>query len=127
MALLLVPLLTPPASAARNVAGGLFASGICLFSGGLYGTVYTGDKKISQGAPFGGIAFILVSSIRCCHEQRVGSRMSHGLIFDDQSFIPLPPWHPGLARAGRLEAAHDDPVKPNSVCLMDGVACIKKE
>lgn len=38
MGLLLVPLLTPPGSAVRTLAGGLFTSGICLFSGGLYGT-----------------------------------------------------------------------------------------
>lgn len=38
VALLLVPLLTPPASTVRTLAGGLFTSGICLFSGGLYGT-----------------------------------------------------------------------------------------
>lgn len=57
--LLLTTVLTQPGSTARVIAGSSFAAGITLFSGGLYASTFTGDKQLSKGAPFGGVAFML--------------------------------------------------------------------
>ena len=57
--LLLTPLLTQPGSNTRVIAGSSFAAGIALFSGGLYASTFTGDKQLSKGAPFGGVAFMV--------------------------------------------------------------------
>lgn len=56
--LILVPLVTAPGSMLATAAGSLFTTGIVLFSGGLYATALTGDRKVSKGGPFGGMAFI---------------------------------------------------------------------
>ncbi|TFJ88755.1 hypothetical protein NSK_000323 [Nannochloropsis salina CCMP1776] len=59
LGLLLTPLLSEPHSKLRPLAGFSFASGIVLFSGGLYAATWTGNRQLSSGAPFGGVAFMI--------------------------------------------------------------------
>ncbi|GMI43583.1 hypothetical protein TrCOL_g7367 [Triparma columacea] len=53
LALALVPVATPHPYA-RLVSGGLFASGMLLFSGGVYMKSLTGEADYGKVAPYGG-------------------------------------------------------------------------
>lgn len=58
MALLALGILNPLEKRRINIAGGLFLTGITIFSGSLYALVLTQNRKLGAITPIGGLAFI---------------------------------------------------------------------